>query len=229
VLQRPRAAAEQLVLLFHGVGGVPEDLAPLGARLAAEFPNAFVVSVPGAHASDIGTGRQWFSIRGITEDNRPARVAAALPLFRASVREWQRAANVTVEATALVGFSQGGIMALESARTSDAPAGRIVSIAGRFARPPERPPQHVTLHLLHGRADAVIPYAHTVLAAQLLVARGADITADVLPFVGHEINDDVANCLIERLKSHVPRRLWEAALQQDPGPYVSTHRFNADE
>jgi phospholipase/carboxylesterase len=229
VLQRPRAAAEQLVLLFHGVGGVPEEMVPIGRRLAAEFPNAFVVSVAAAHASDLGTGRQWFSIRGITEENRPARVAAALPLFRESIREWQRAANVAVEATAVVGFSQGGIMALESTRSSDAPAGRIVSIAGRFARPPDHAPPQMTLHLVHGRADTVIPYAHTVLAGQLLLSLGADVTADVLPFVGHEINGDVANRLIERLKSHVPRRLWEAALRQDPGPNLRAHPIHGDE
>jgi len=228
VLQQPRRA-EQLVLLFHGVGGTPAQMLPLGRRLAAEFPHACIVSVAAPYGSDLGTGRQWFSIRGITEENRPRRVAAALPAFRACVHEWQRAAQVAVEGTALAGFSQGGIMALESARTADAPAGRIVSIGGRFALPPQPPPAHVTLHLLHGRADSVIPYAHTVLAAQLLLAQGADVTADVLPFVGHEINADVENCLIGRLKSHVPRRLWEAALHEDPGPNLRAQWVERDE
>jgi hypothetical protein len=58
VIQRPNTAAEQLLLLFHRV-------ALLGRRLAAEFPNAFVVSIAGAQESDLGSGRQWFSVRGI--------------------------------------------------------------------------------------------------------------------------------------------------------------------
>ena len=45
IIARPDGPPQQLVLLFHGVGATPEDMAPLGRILAAEFPSAFVVSV----------------------------------------------------------------------------------------------------------------------------------------------------------------------------------------
>jgi hypothetical protein len=38
---------------FHGVGAQPRDLVPLGQLLAAEFPDSFIVSIPGAHRSDL--------------------------------------------------------------------------------------------------------------------------------------------------------------------------------
>jgi phospholipase/carboxylesterase len=212
IIARPEGQAQQLFLLFHGVGAAPDDLAPLGHLLASEFPQAFVVSVAAPERIPGGAGRQWFGIAGIDEDNRVERVAAAMPAFAATVEAWRREAGVPAEAIALVGFSQGGIMALESTRGRPALAGRVVAIASRFARLPEAPNPDTTLHLFHGKLDAVIPYGFTVEAAQHLVAIGADVTADVVPFVGHQISDDMAALLVERLRGHLPKRVWEAAM-----------------
>jgi phospholipase/carboxylesterase len=213
IVARPEGQARQLMLLFHGVGGGAPDLVPLGLVLAAEFPEAFVVSVAAPAATEGGGGRQWFSVLGISEENRVARVEAALPTFVEAVAHWQREAGVGAGAVALVGFSQGGIMALESTRDRPAIAGRVVSIAGRFAALPTRANPGTTLHLIHGKLDPVIPYGYTVEAAQHLVGIGADLTADVIPHVGHQVNDDVADLLIERLRGHLPKRTWEAALR----------------
>jgi len=213
IVARPEGQPEQLMLLFHGVGSMAEDLVPLGRVLAEEFPAAFIVSVAAPVQSGAMNGRQWFSVMDITEENRPERVEAALPGFIDTVRHWQREAGVGIDAVALIGFSQGGIMALESTRDQPAVAGRVVSIAGRFAKLPDQPNPDTTLHLFHGKVDPVIPYGFTVEAAQHLVDIGADVTADVIPFVGHQINDDVVSLLIERLRGHLPKRTWEAALK----------------
>ncbi|HET7866928.1 MAG TPA: esterase [Burkholderiaceae bacterium] len=216
VVQQAAGRPQQLILLFHGVGATPQGLVPLGQRLAAAFPAATVVSVAAPHPSDLSSGYQWFSVQGITEANRPGRVAAAMPAFLAEVQGWQQAQDATAAVTALVGFSQGAIMALESTHSQPAPAGRVVAIAGRFATLPTEPASHTTLHLLHGKGDAVIPYRHTVEAVQHLLGIGADATADVVPFVGHEIHPDIADLVVERLQGHIPKRLWDEALRASP-------------
>ena len=213
IVARPDDAAQQLMLLFHGVGSTALDLVPLGKVLAEEFPAAFIVSVAAPAPSGAGGGREWFSVLGISEENRPERVEAALPAFLDTVRRWQAEAGVGTDAVALIGFSQGGIMALEATRDQPAVAGRVVSIAGRFATLPTEPNAGTTLHMFHGKLDPVIPYGYTVEAAQHLVNIGADVTADVIPHVGHQINDDIADLLIERLRGHLPKRTWEAALK----------------
>lgn len=218
LIQSPDTVPAQLILLFHGVGADASDLVPLGEHLGQEFPEARIVSVAGTAAADLGIGRQWFSIREISEDNRPARVAEAMPAFLELVRHWQQRSGVGSAGTALIGFSQGAIMALEASVQADAVAGRVVAIAGRFARLPEQVPDTVTLHLIHGKDDPVIPYRHAVAAAEHLIARGGDLTADVLPRVGHEINAEVEATLLKRLTTHVPRRIWEEAMRSMNGP-----------
>ncbi|NNM64677.1 MAG: esterase [Burkholderiales bacterium] len=217
IVAQPEGHAEQLMLLFHGVGSDAQDLVPLGQQLAVAFPRAWIVSVQAREPSDFGHGYQWFSVNGVTEANRAERVALALPSFLETVQHWQNLAHVGVGQTALIGFSQGAIMALESTRDRTPVAGRVVSIAGRFAQLPRAPAAGTTLHFLHGKSDAVMPYGLTVAAAEHLVALGGDVTADVLPFLGHGINVELVELLIERLRGYIPRSLWRAALAADPG------------
>jgi phospholipase/carboxylesterase len=221
IVQQPASGeAQQLVLLFHGLGADEQDLSQLGLRLADEYPHALVASLRAPDPSDFGSGYQWFSASGIDESNRVERVANALPAFAATVRAWQRESGLGPQATLLVGFSQGAIMALEavSAAGSSTIAGRVVALSGRYATLPDSPPAETTLFFVHGKADDVIHYGYTVEAARHLVGLGADIVADVIPFLGHAIDDEVMDLVVERLRTHVPRRHWEAAMRGAPPP-----------
>lgn len=215
VIQQPEGAAGQLVLLFHGVGGVPDDLLVLGRALAAKFPFALIVSVCAPERFEFGAGYQWFSIADVTDENRPGRVAEAMPAFRAEVMNWQRSSGVEAAATALIGFSQGAIMCLESTQQGCGLAGRVIALSGRYAAMPAVAPKDVTLHFIHGKTDAVIHYGHTVRTAEHLIQLGGDVTADVIPFHGHEIDQEIIDLVIDRLTRYVPKRLWDEALSSE--------------
>ena len=219
IIQQPLHAAQQLLVLHHGVGASAQHMVPLGQRLAAQFPNAFIVSVQAPSASDISPGgAQWFSVQGITDENRPARVAEVMPAFIQNVRYWQQTSGVEASATAVLGFSQGAIMALEAAQAQAGLAGRVVALSGRYAQLPSHAPEKTTLHFIHGKSDAVMHYGHCVAAAERLVALGGDLTADVIPYLGHEITAEVMDLVVERFVGHIPKHHWDevrhAASQQ---------------
>ncbi|MEP7102919.1 MAG: esterase, partial [Burkholderiales bacterium] len=172
---------ELLYLLFHGVGATAESMLPLAQRLIREYPQAAVLCVNAPERFDavIGEtdGKQWFSIRRVDEDNRPGRVAAALPAFIATVRAMQQRFEMSWERTALAGFSQGAVMALEAVQAEPMLAGRVLAFSGRHASAPAHVPSDTTVHLFHGIADTVIPAAAAIDSAQTLVELGADVTA----------------------------------------------------
>lgn len=213
VVQRPAGPPQQLILLFHGVGSTPQNMEPLGRRLAAEFPQAAVVCIAGPDRCDLGAGHQWFSVQDITEENRAPRIAATLPRFAERVRAWQRQTGATEAQTALIGFSQGAIMALEAVQAESELAGRVIAVGGRYATLPAQAPQDVCLHLLHGMADAVLPYRPVVDAAKTLVQLGADVTADVLPDIGHELHPELVAKAMQQLRTFVPAKVWREAMQ----------------
>jgi predicted esterase len=84
VIQQPDAApatpagGTELLLLFHRVGASAQDLEPLAEALGELRPEAWVVSLQAPHPSEFGHGWQWFSVQGVTEANRPERVAAGI-------------------------------------------------------------------------------------------------------------------------------------------------------
>ena len=218
IVQRPASPTRQLVLLFHGLGAGAEDLRPVGERLATEYPQALVVSLRAPYPCDFGFGYQWISPVDLDDARRIQRVAAEMGGFADEVRRWQRESGLGPEATVLLGFSQGAMMVLEavSHARGTAIAGRVVAVAGRYAQLPDEAPAGTTLFLVHGKADDVVHYGFTVEAAQHLASLGADVVADVIPFVGHTIDAEVLELIVERLRSHIPKRLWDAAMRGAP-------------
>lgn len=210
---------ELLFLLFHGVGANADGMAPLAMRLAQEYPQAAVLCIDAPHdfgAAPGGGGRQWFSIGGIGDENRAQRVAAALPQFVATVRALQLRFAIDWPRTALIGFSQGAIMALEAVQAEPALAGRVLAFSGRHATMPAHAQLDTCVHLLHGMDDRVVPAGPAIEAARRLVALGGDVTADVLPGIGHELDPRLVERAIDQLRSFLPKRAWREAFSVAP-------------
>ncbi len=209
-----------LYLLFHGVGATAESMLPLAQRLIREYPQAAVLCINAPDRFDAVIGetdaKQWFSIRRIDEDNRPGRVADALPAFIATVRAMQQRFEMSWECTALAGFSQGAVMALEAVQAEPMLAGRVLAFSGRHATAPAHGPADTTVHLFHGIADTVIPAAAAIDSAQTLVELGADVTADVLPGIAHELHPLLMDKAIEQLRTFLPKKVWRAAMSEAP-------------
>jgi phospholipase/carboxylesterase len=204
---------KQLFILLHGVGARSSDLVPLASKLRDAFPGAAFLLPDGTFTFDGGgNGRQWFSISGVTEENRAARVAGAMPALHAMVRHAQNRFRILQPDTALVGFSQGAIMALEFSVAHDGHVGRVLAFSGRFAKLPEKAPELTTLHLLHGEDDRVIPVEHAYAAYERIMRLQRDTTLDVASSVGHEIHAALTDRAIHRLQTCIPLRSWKQAL-----------------
>lgn len=182
--------AKALVVLMHGVGSNARDLMPLADIWSESLPDVAFTSLDGTDPFDGGFGgRQWFSLRDVTPGNREARVSAAYPALRsmleAELAHWQ----VPFGRLALVGFSQGSIMAMHHVATSAEGAAGVVAYSGRLASAITA--QNGTpLTLIHGEDDEVIPVQELEDAADAFNNAGYTIDAYALPGIGHTINAD---------------------------------------
>lgn len=203
VIARPEKPT-QLVLVFHGVGSSAANLAPIGEAIAQARPEAMVVSIDAPFPSGLGSGREWFSVLGITEQNRPERIAKVMPLFLDVISHWQKTSGVGPAGTVLVGFSQGAILSLESTQAvmATSPAARVIALAGRFAVPARQAPPSLRYNLIHGAQDAVVSHTFSVAAADALQVMGGDATLDLLPGLGHGIDARALQLVIGYLGGH---------------------------
>jgi phospholipase/carboxylesterase len=209
----PDSYIKQLFILLHGVGQNPQKMMSLADAVRTAFPQAAILIPAGFDSYDNGAeGRQWFSIRAVSEENRVQRVAAAMPGLLALVRAAQKRFGLLGPETALAGFSQGAIMALEATQAEESVAGRVLAFAGRYASLPTRVAELCTIHLLHGTEDRVIPVVQAEAAQARLRDLNADATIDIATKVGHELHPVLIERAILRLQTCVPLRSWETAL-----------------
>jgi len=204
-LPAKKGTPSHLFIFLHGVGAGAADMLPLASALTGAFPEIAAAVPSGFDAFDLmPRGRQWFSIKDVTEENRPERVRQALPRLIALVRTLQEEHGVSAENTVLVGFSQGGIMALEAAKTPGI-ASRVISLGSRFASLPEQWPAATSVHFLHGAQDSVIPTEHSRHAATCLQSLGAAVRLDVVEG-GHAVSAAMMRAVIAGVREDLGLR-----------------------
>lgn len=190
-----------LVIMFHGVGANPESLQPLAEYLKSQSQD-IAASIPaGFDQSPFNpAGFQWFSINGVTDENRQSRVDAVMQCFDQLIRDEAKRFNVALNQVILLGFSQGAIMSLEWLKQSDQPIAGIVAMSGRFATLPDnqelpaKQPLPVTpVCLIHGADDLVIPTLHSQQSNAALRANKHQVELHLLPGTAHQITQSGAD------------------------------------
>src|SRR5256885_9872900 len=152
----PEHPAKHLFVFLHGCGATAQSMIPIAFKFQARFPSAALVvptgSTPEARG---GVAQDWYPTRGLHVDTHRERVAAVLPDVEDLVRHEQTNFGVPSSRTVLIGFSQGGTVALEAVKAPGI-AGALVAFSARYARlPPPRTPIPSRLHLLHGEVEPV--------------------------------------------------------------------------
>lgn len=185
------AAKSLLVILLHGVGSNGADLSPLGDSWKPRLPGAVFVSPNAPERSSFGSGYQWFSVAGVTEENRPARIAAARPAFDAVISDIidKNGYSGDLDRVVFVGFSQGTIMSLDAIASGRWPVAAVVGFSGRLAsEAPLKPAAATKVLLVHGTSDPVIPSWETEKAETELKAAGLSVETVIEPGLGHTIS-----------------------------------------
>jgi phospholipase/carboxylesterase len=201
-----------LVIFLHGYGSNGEDLISLAPYLAKTLPNTQFVAPNAPQPVPMAPGGfQWFQIgsldprtlaKGLTDQ-------AVAPLEKFIDREKERY-HVDESRIALVGFSQGAMMALHvGLRRARALAG-IVGISGILtggARLKEEAKSKPPTLLIHGSEDDMIPVGALFQSAQEMAA--ADLSAQwhVSYGIPHAIGPDGIDLTGAFLKAALSGRL----------------------
>ena len=198
-LEPKSGPAKQLVVFLHGYGADGNDLIEIGRAWQQLLPHAAFVS-PHAPEACAGapTGRQWFTLTFRDPDERWTGVNAAAPCLDAFLDAELQRRNLPASALALVGFSQGTMMALHvGLRRTQAPAA-IVGYSGMLVLPadvdPDKFPREIRskppVLLVHGERDDLIPAQALFHATQGLSALGVPAEWHLSPGIGHGIDPE---------------------------------------
>jgi phospholipase/carboxylesterase len=198
-LEPKSGAAKQLVVFVHGYGADGNDLIEIGRAWQGLLPDAAFVSPHAPNpCGQSPMGREWFPLTFRDPNERWLGVNAAGPILNAFIDAELARRHLPPQALALVGFSQGTMMALHiGLRRPVAPAA-IVGYSGMLVLPADPDPEvfaaEITSRppvlLVHGDQDEMIPVQAVFHAAQGLAALEVPTQWHISHGVGHGIDQE---------------------------------------
>ena len=185
--------ARKLVVFLHGYGADGNDLIDIGGVWAPALADAAFVSPHAPYPCDQSpVGRQWFPLASGAPALLRSGAQSAAPILDAFLdRELERY-GIGAERLALVGFSQGTMMALQVGPRRQAALAGIVGYSGLLPGPEHlkdeivsRPP----MLLVHGDADPIVPITAIYQAVAALSDAGLRPEHHTCQGLAHGIDD----------------------------------------
>lgn len=185
--------AKSLVVLLHGYGADGNDLIDIAHHLSPVLPETAFVS---PHAPDACAGaplgRQWFPLAVIDPSQLYSDVSTAAPKLDRFLDAELASHGLHDGHLALLGFSQGTMMALHVALRRPRGVAGVVGYSGLLAGP-----EHLTSEikakppvlLVHGDADTVVPAMALNAAVRALGNVGVPVEWHLRPGLQHGIDE----------------------------------------
>ena len=191
--------AKRLVVFLHGYGADGNDLIEIGRAWQGMLPDtAFVSPHAPRPCGQSPQGREWFPLTFRNPDERWTGVNAAAPVLQQFLDAELARRKLQPSALALVGFSQGTMMALHAGLRRDTAPAAIVGYSGMLVLPNDGPPDTVAAEvkskppvlLIHGDQDDLIPVQALFMGSQALAALEVPVEWHISPGVGHGIDQE---------------------------------------
>jgi phospholipase/carboxylesterase len=185
-----------LVVLLHGLGADGNDLIDMAINWQPD-PNMLKAEFVALNApfpcDTVPHGRQWFSVQDRSPEKMIAGLREAADILNPTIDAMLEKRHIDDSHLALVGFSQGAMLALHAGLRRPNKMAGIVGFSGALHGPEllseeirSKPP----VFLVHGDADTVVPFENMARIQAALTAQDVPVTALARPGLGHGIDDD---------------------------------------
>ncbi len=195
--ERPPLAGgkpRRLVILLHGLGADGNDLIGLGRFWAPSLQDTLFLAPNAPFPCDLAPyGFQWFSSQDRSPEARLAGVRAAAPILDAFIDDALAQNGLEASDLALVGFSQGTMMALHVGLRRQSPVAGILGYSGVLFAPEllsEELRSRPRVFLAHGTEDPLLPFESLAAAEAALKSFEVPVESLVCRGLGHAIDED---------------------------------------
>ena len=189
---RSGAAPKNIVLLLHGFGSSGTDMISLAPQWQDALPDTlFLAPHAPQRCTMLAAGYQWWGLSGFAPSALAAGAASAAPAIDAFIDRKLAQYGLTEADLALVGFSQGTMMALHIALRRPRTVAAVVGYSGMLTGTAELAPDAFSkppVLLVHGTADPVVPIAALHMAESELKRLGVEVTTHISHGTAHSVD-----------------------------------------
>jgi phospholipase/carboxylesterase len=189
---------QRAVIFLHGLGDNGNGgLLSLGQAWQHDLPDCEFLCPDAPFPYDMAPpdfgGRQWFSLQTFSPEALLAGTKKAATFLNDYIDHILDTRNLTAEQLALVGFSQGTMMALYVApRRPDCVACIVgysgLLVGGETLRAEKK--SSPSILLVHGKMDEVVSFSAMAAAEHMLKAAQIPVTTVTCPTSGHTIDNN---------------------------------------
>lgn len=184
-------APKQILLLLHGFGSSGSDMIALAPAWQQSLPDALFLAPHAPQRCGLGAGYQWWGLTDITPQALAAGAAQGAPAINAFIDRKLKQYDLSEADLAIIGFSQGTMMALHVGLRRPRQLAAIVGYSGMLAGAAELRHEQITrppVLLVHGSHDPVVPVAALHSAESELRRLGVEVSTHVSSGVGHSVD-----------------------------------------
>ncbi len=185
------SAPKHIVLLLHGYGSNGADLIALAPHWRNALPDVLFLAPNAPQRLGMGGGYQWWPLSAFTPQALAIGAASAAPSIDSFIHRKLKQYGLTEADLAIVGFSQGTMMALHVGLRRKAPVAGIVGYSGMLTGAAELAHQPIAkppVLLIHGAQDPVVPVAALHAAKADLQKLGIEVSEYISPGLGHSVD-----------------------------------------
>ena len=182
---------KQIIVLCHGYGGDGKDISALAIGWRRFLPDAIFLCPNAPEVCSINpNGYQWFDLSSDNKEILLEKSLIAEKKLNIFLEEVLEDFQLNSSNLALVGFSQGCMISLQTALKRNESIGCLIGYSGKIINK-EHLSKNITskpkTYLMHGQNDSIVPAMHLLEAKEYLSQLGIKIKTKMFKNCEHTI------------------------------------------
>ena len=201
------SAPKNVIILCHGYGGDGKDISVLANYWKNFLPNTLFICPNAPEACKVSpSGFQWFDLTDQTGDEILSKSLIAEKKLNELINEAIEVNKIDNKKIALVGFSQGGMISIQTALKRKEEIKCLISYSGKVLNQEHLKKNILSrpeIYLMHGDIDQVVPINSLLEAKYFFKENKYKIFTKIFEKCEHRIPNEGLSLGLEFLKKNL--------------------------
>ena len=203
----PIESPESAVVLCHGYGGDGKDISIVANYWKNFLPKTLFLCPDAPEICKVNSsGFQWFDLMDQTPEEILSKSLIAENKLNNFIAEVIQINNISAKKIALVGFSQGCMISLQTALKRKDSVGCVIGYSGKIINQEHLDKNIVSnpeIYLMHGDIDQVVPIDNFLASKEFFINKNIKINTKIFQNCEHRIPTEGLSIGLEFLKKNL--------------------------
>tara|TARA_Y100000590_G_scaffold229165_1_gene258507 strand:- start:9907 stop:10560 length:654 start_codon:yes stop_codon:yes gene_type:complete len=198
---------KNVIVLCHGYGGDGKDISIVAHYWKAFLKDTLFICPDAPELCKVSTqGFQWFDLTDQTDDEILSKSLIAEKKLNKFIDEVKEKNKIQANKIALVGFSQGSMISLQTALKRKDKINCLIGYSGKILNPKHLEQNIVSrpaIYLMHGDKDQIVPINFLLEAKEFFSKNNYNINTKIFFGCEHRIPTEGLSSGLEFLKKNL--------------------------